>query len=66
MKVRQLIIVGGIALSAIPSILLVANPAQAQQCSPKTTEGRYLVVCDGFVNRNFPRAAIQAETSLID
>lgn len=29
--------------------LLIATPLLAQQCSTRTTEGRYLVVCDGYL-----------------
>ena len=28
---------------------LAASAANAQQCSPKTTAGKYLVVCDGYL-----------------
>ena len=49
MTVSKLIVQFGIALLAIPAVLTANNPASAQQCSPKTTEGRYLVICDGFL-----------------
>ena len=38
-----------LSLVLMLSLLVVANVIQAQQCSNKMTEGRYLVICDGFM-----------------
>jgi hypothetical protein len=37
------------AFGLLVSILLVANGLRAQQCSNKMTAGRYLVICDGYM-----------------
>lgn len=37
------------AFGLLVSMLLVANGLQAQQCSNKMTAGRYLVICDGYM-----------------
>jgi hypothetical protein len=40
---------GGLLL-LVHGILFTANIAAEQQCSAKTTVGRYVVVCDGFLS----------------
>lgn len=48
-----------VALFVFPTALLSTLGIHAQQCSPKTTEGRYLVVCDGFLTPG-PQAPLVA------
>jgi hypothetical protein len=47
-----------VALILVSPVLISATPAGAQQCSRKTTVGRYLVVCDGYLStgQNVPLA----------
>ena len=40
----------GIALSFVSAVLLSTSPLRAQQCSNKTTEGRYVVVGEGYLS----------------
>lgn len=47
----------GIALSFVSAALLSTSPLRAQQCSNKTTEGRYVVVGDGYLSPG-PNAAL--------
>jgi hypothetical protein len=50
MKVRRWIFHIGFALLITQPLLLVAGPASGRQCSTKTTEGRYMVICDGYLS----------------
>jgi hypothetical protein len=49
MTVRHWINQSGIALFALLAVLLTASSVRAQQCSAKTTVGRYVVVCEGYL-----------------
>ena len=40
----------GIALSVLSIVMLSGHSAWAQQCSNKTTEGRYVIVGEGYVS----------------
>jgi len=46
MKIRILIIAGGLV---IQGLLATTSAVGAQQCTARTTIGRYKVVCDGFL-----------------
>ena len=47
MRIRNLMIASGLLAHGL---LLTSNAAGAQQCTGRTTVGRYLVVCDGFLS----------------
>ncbi len=49
MRLRNWMITSGTAL-LVGGFMLNPNAAGAQQCSSKTTAGRYVVVCDGFLS----------------
>jgi hypothetical protein len=49
MNGRRRIIQSGIALFVVPTVLLAASTMRAQQCSAKTTVGRYVVICEGYL-----------------
>lgn len=49
MRLRNCMLTTGVAL-LVQAFPLTVNAAAAQQCSSKTTIGRYLVVCDGFLS----------------
>lgn len=40
----------GIALSFVSAVLLSATPLWAEQCSNRTTQGRYVVVGEGYLS----------------
>ncbi|MGD0868296.1 MAG: hypothetical protein ABSB88_02000 [Bryobacteraceae bacterium] len=40
----------GSTLTLLPVFLLLANGLQAQQCSPNTTAGGYVVACSGYLS----------------
>jgi hypothetical protein len=46
MRFQNLMIASGLL---VQGLLLTGSAAAAQQCSARTTVGRYLVVCDGFL-----------------
>ena len=49
MTMRRWIIQNGISMFVVPTLLLAASTMRAQQCSAKTTVGRYVVVCEGYL-----------------
>lgn len=40
----------GFATSIVSAVLLLVSPVRAQQCSNETTEGRYVVVGEGYLS----------------
>jgi hypothetical protein len=50
MRVCRWILCSGFALLITQPLLLVAGPASGRQCSTKITEGRDLVICDGYLS----------------
>jgi hypothetical protein len=49
MTIRRWKIQIGIGLVGVPAVLFAVGSVCAQQCSSKTTEGRYLITCDGYL-----------------
>ena len=49
MTVHRWVIQSGIALFALSAVLLTVSPVRAQQCSAKTTVGRYVVMWEGYL-----------------
>jgi hypothetical protein len=47
MKFHKLLIASGLL---VQGLLLTSGAAEAQRCTARTTVGRYLVVCDGFLS----------------
>jgi len=48
MRLHKVVIATGVCLLA-QVLLFATNAAGAQQCSARTTVGRYVVVCEGFL-----------------
>lgn len=53
-----------VPLSSLLLVLLAAGSLHAQQCSTRTTNGRYLVRCDGYLTPG--PSAPQAPASFVD
>jgi hypothetical protein len=49
MRIRNMMIATGVCL-LVQGFLLATNAAGGQQCTARTTVGRYLVVCEGFLS----------------
>ena len=54
-----------ITLGTLLLLVLVASSLQAQQCSTRTTAGRYLVRCDGFLTPGPNAPQVPAKTLAI-
>jgi hypothetical protein len=51
-----------ITLWMLAMLVLAANSLQAQRCSTRTTEGRYLVHCDGYLTPGPSAPQVPAKT----
>ena len=52
----------GLSLTILVALLLPANNVAAQHCSAKTTAGRYVVVCNGYLSPGPNAPLVPAKT----